>query len=193
MKYNIEFDEQLPARLKRIFYQVWKAYEPLHDHPLKLQYGNMKNMTMRAQPLTDHRFFFRRKRAYKIEIRRRITIDGEFELAGLPEPVIAGWFAHELGHLMDYYQRPWRELVGMAIGYLLSPIYRAGVERRADLFAIEYGFVEAIQATKRFILKKSNVPDVYLNRINKYYMTPEEIEEVMLGKAESNLFRDRIL
>jgi hypothetical protein len=70
---------------------------------------------------------------------------------------------------------------GWAIGY--SPTFRLGAERKADLFAIEHGFAEEINATKRFLLEDSNIPNSYKERLSKYYMTVEEVERIVLKRS----------
>ncbi len=148
---------------------------------------------MRAQPIINSSFFSRNKRAYKVEIRTRPQFSEGLKMKDLPEDVLVGWFAHEFGHLIDYLNRPWYNLVKLGIAYLTLPVYRMGIERRADLFAIEYGYVDYIQATKKFILEESSIPDRYLNRINKYYMTPEEIERITLDRKKTETDRDAVI
>ena len=148
---------------------------------------------MRAQPLINARFFTKSNRAFKIEIQTRPAFDPSFKMENLPENVLIGWFAHEMGHLMDYLNRPWYDLIKLGLAYAILPIYRIGVERRAHLFAIEYGYAKYIQATKHFILKESNIPDYYRSRITKYYMTPEEIEEIVLQRKQIETKRDSVV
>ena len=190
---NLHLPSDQAPQIKEAFTGAWRGFEPLHQHRIYLQVGRMQNVTMRAQPIIDWNFFDRSKRSYKVEIQPRPKFDPNFKLEELPLEVLIGCFAHELGHVMDYLQRPWYDLIKLGIAYTTLPIYKAGVERRADLFAIEQGFAPQIQATKQYILTESNIPDYYLNRINKYYMTPEEIEEIVLQQKGRSIERDRIL
>lgn len=100
--------------------------------------------------------------------------------AELPRQVLVGWFAHELGHVVDYHRRSFIGLLWFILGYVLFPTHRAGAERRADLFALEKGFGKELMATKLYILEQSGLPDSYKERIKKYYMSPDELELLLL-------------
>lgn len=105
------------------------------------------------------------------------------QIEELPREVLIGWFAHELGHIMDYRTRSVLSLLWFVMGYLLFPTHRMGAERRADLFALEQGFGPNLLATKTYILEHSNLPDAYKNRIQKYYLSPTELEDILQLKA----------
>ena len=62
-----------------------------------------------------------------------------------------------------------------------------GAERRADLFAIEHGFGTELMATKNFILDKSTLPERYKKRIRRYYLSPTELEELLVQQSEQLL------
>ncbi len=190
---NLVVAEDFPDKLKRTFAKAWTFYDSLHSHKIELRHLTLNNVSMRAQPKLNLHFFSKKRRQYKIEIQNRPQFEPSLKMEDLPEDVLIGWFAHELGHIKDYLNRSWLNLIKMGIGYLAFPAYKIGVERRADIIALEHGCVDYIQATKRFILEKSNIPDKYLGRINKYYLSPEEIEEIVLMKDKGNLFRDKII
>lgn len=193
MPSNLHIHHDIHLRIAQAFEEAWAGFQPLHQHPVHLKIGSMQNVTMRAQPLINWNFFSLSKRSYQVEIQPRPQFDPNFKMEDLPARVLVGWFAHELGHLMDYLSRPWYDIIKLGIAYSTLPIYKAGVERRADLFAIEQGFAEQIQATKKYILEESNIPDYYLDRINKYYMSPEEIEEIVLERKSGSVARDSLL
>ncbi len=191
---NLSIEKRIPEALQEAFLVTWKGYPALHEHPITLKYSSMKAMTMRAQPLLNVNFFSKVKRSYKIEVQPRPEFDRSLKLENLKQNVLIGWFAHELGHIMDYRDRHWSSLIKMGMAYALLPTFRIGVERKADIYAIENGFAEYIQATKHFILKESNIPDKYLSRINKYYLTPHEVEQIILGRdGDQSARRDSII
>ncbi|PHI18755.1 hypothetical protein CEQ90_16500 [Lewinellaceae bacterium SD302] len=100
----------------------------------------------------------------------------------LPDNVLIGWFAHELGHIVDYQRRTVLSMIKFILGYILLPTFRSGSERRADLFALKNGFGKELMATKLYILEQSPLPDKYKDRIKKYYMSPDELELLLLNK-----------
>ncbi|HKK77741.1 MAG TPA: hypothetical protein VJ953_21865 [Saprospiraceae bacterium] len=148
-------------------------------------------MTMRAQPKVNWRFFSRKRRSYQIDIQSSTRINESVNVSDLPEDVLVGWFAHELGHVMDYLNRSWPNMLRFGLGYLLFPTFRIGAERKADIYAIEYGFAKEIMATKLFLLNESSIPNSYKDRLTRYYLTPEEVEMMVYNKEEGTVFRDR--
>lgn len=183
----------LPTIIQEASSLALEGFSPLHDYKIFINATNLKGVTMRAQPVLNRRFFRKKHRCYKIDVQPQPAFGGDFNLGNLPKEVLIGWLAHEFGHLIDYLDRTWYGLVKMGIAYSLLPIYRAGVERRADLFAIKYGYATQIQRTKRFLLNESNIPNRYLNRINKYYMSLEEIDEILLNQERKLPGADTIL
>lgn len=189
---NLHFSKEIPEPIRAACLKAWEKFKPLHRHEVWIRPRNMKTVTMRAQPWLNRNFFFSARRGYHIDYQPFPSFGNIQSMQEVPEEVLVGWFAHEFGHLIDYLSRGWVNLIGFGMAYLWMPVFRTGVERRADLFAIEYGYGDAIQRTKAFILKESNIPDVYLNRINRFYMSPEEVSQVVLDQDEKTS-RDSIL
>lgn len=52
-------------------------------------------------------------------------------------------------------------------------------ERTADTFAVAHGMAKYILATKDFILNNASIAQHYKARIIKYYLSPEEIMELV--------------
>jgi hypothetical protein len=175
------------------FEKALSGYPELKKGRVQLRQISLRNMTMRAQPVVNLSFFNRSKRQYRIDMQEHTTSLHHVKLSKLEEDVLVGWFAHELGHIMDYLDRSWWDLIRFGLGYWLLPTFRLGAERKADLFAIEHGFAEEINATKRFLLDDSDIPNSYKDRLNKYYMTIEEVERVVLNRSDPENYRDRVI
>lgn len=148
---------------------------------------------MRAQPILNFQFWNRAKRHYRIDISNHTTLEHHVPLSELPEDVLVGWFAHELGHIVDYQHRTAIGMIRFGIGYFLMPTFRIGVERQADIYAIEHGFAEYLLATKTFILEQSSLPNHYKKRIQKYYMSPDEIAILLKQRESDDLKMDKII
>jgi hypothetical protein len=97
----------------------------------------------------------------------------------LPEEVLMGWLAHELGHIMDYLERSNLGMLGFGIAYISSHDTLRKAERRADAFAVRQGMGEYLIETRRFILRSTGMPKRYVQRIGDYYHGPKEIELLM--------------
>ena len=93
--------------------------------------------------------------------------------------MITGWLGHELGHVMDYRNRSSLGMVFFGIKYLFSKAHIKEVERAADTFAIMHGMGEYIIKTKNFILDHAQISETYKKRIRSFYMSPEEVMELI--------------
>lgn len=141
---------------------------------------NIKKSTMQAQPKFGSFFRRRKYRKYVILISEKFKItDQEFSTVNVPKDVLIGWIGHELGHIVDYQNRSNMNLIWFGIKYLFSPRHIIEAERAADTFAVMHGMEDFILATKNFILNRSGISPSYKLRIQKYYLSPEEIMEIV--------------
>jgi len=141
---------------------------------------NIKKSTMQAQPTASS--FLKRKgqRSYNIFISETVKISGEvIYTIDMPQEVLIGWIGHELGHVMDYKNRSNLNLMWFGVKYLLSDNHIATAERAADTYAVQSGMEQYILKTKDFILKQANLEQSYIARIKKYYLSPEEIMDII--------------
>lgn len=134
---------------------------------------------MMAQPVFKDLWRARKHRRYRVLVRRSFDLGGEwYTPADLPPEIRLGWFAHELGHIVDYQHRSGWGLVRFGWQYVFSRRFRKAAERSADLYAVEAGFGPALVATKNFILNHAGLPEVYKKTIRRYYPSPDEILEM---------------
>ncbi|MCB0638002.1 MAG: hypothetical protein KDC54_15340 [Lewinella sp.] len=180
---NLRFHHVDDEYIRSCFRDAYADFDLLHDHPLTLECLPLQHHTMRAQPIINWAFLHRATRHYRIQMSNHLAIAQYVRLAELPREVLVGWFAHELGHVVDYHRRTAAGLLQFVIGYVLFPGFRAGAERRADIYAIEQGFGEALMATKLYILEKSDLPNMYKDRIRRYYLSPTELEDMLYGES----------
>lgn len=135
---------------------------------------------MQAQPSFKSLFRSRSKREYFIFISERFKISGkEFKTIDVPSDVITGWIGHELGHVMDYEDRGTFNLIWFGLRYLYMEKHIVVAERTADTIAVNQGMGEYILKTKNFILNHADIDKNYKNRIKRYYLSPEEIMEIV--------------
>lgn len=167
------------SRIEGIFEDMVKNYPPLELQTIILEKIQIKKTTMRAQPKLRTYLGSKKNRKFKVQMNSRAYLMDSVRMDQMPDDVIAGWFAHELGHIMDYLDRSLGEMLFFGLRYLLSHDYRKEVEHRADEIAIEYGMAKEILATKRFILEHSGLPESYKNRIRRYYMTEKNVHALL--------------
>lgn len=166
-------------RINEAFLIVRKRFDYLKDVAVNLEHREIPSSSMRAQPVINTRFFDVNTRLYKIQVALVSKIDGKTAMDDLPQDVLVGWLAHELGHVCDYKNRPWWSMIIYAVLYVTSDKYKKKAEQRADEFAITNGFKQDILITKRYMLNHNEMDEKYKKQLEKYYYSPEDIEDLV--------------
>ncbi len=171
----------IPESIKEEAEIALSYYPELKDTPINFEFKKkIKKSTMQAQPTMGSLLKKKSKRAYNIFISETVNISGEvLYTKDMPKDVLIGWIGHELGHVMDYRDRSNLNLIWFGAKYLLSDNHIAEAERAADTYAIRSGMEKYILITKDFILSQANIDKAYIARIKKYYLSPEEIMEII--------------
>lgn len=174
--------------------EIALSYFPeLNGIPIEFKFKNsIKKSVMLAQPTWSGLLKSRSKRSYVILISKKFKISGEeFKTVNVPKDVLIGWIGHELGHVMDYQQRGNLNLMGFGIRYVMLKEFVKKAERAADSFAVSRGMSDYILKTKRFILNHANIDNTYKDRIKQYYLSPDEIMEMV--KEQDSLRENDLL
>ena len=183
-KHTIVFQNVQSPHLRRWFAETLAAYPELLPHPVYLRKLPTRYSTMRAQPVLNRYFWRRATRHYRVDFSSHLEVTEHVRVRELPREVIVGWFAHELGHLVDYLHRPWRGMVAFGLGYALWSRYMREAERRADTIAVDHGFGSEIIATKQYLMDHATLPAHYKKRLQKYYLSADEIEGLITAYEE---------
>lgn len=173
---NVIFENIADEKIRSSFLKVLHHYTSLHGYKIILRQKAIKSSTMQAQPVLNWLSFFGRISKYQIKLAIFVRDSQEIKVSELPKDVLTGWFAHELGHVVDYTPYSPLQMIGYGIKYLYSSRFKKEAEHEADRIAIRNGFKSEILQTKRFILENDFLTDSYKARINKYYMPIEEVE-----------------
>lgn len=171
----------IPKILETPIIEALSFYPQLKKVPITFKFkDDIKKSTMQAQPAWNSFFHLKIPRKYFILISKKFKITGQtYNTANLPQKVLTGWIGHELGHIMDYQTMNNVQLMKFGINYLFSEKSIVAAERRADTFAVKQGMVDYIMATKNFILNHAEISDQYKQRIKNFYLSPEEIMELV--------------
>ena len=174
-------DKKIPKSIQREVKMALMHYPELQNVPITFKFKrNIKKSVMQAQPTFGTLFKSTGQRNYTILISERFKITGEeFKTVDVPSDVLVGWLGHELGHIMDYQQRSGLNLIGFGFRYVFLKEYVKKAERAADAFAVSHGMSQYILKTKRFILDNSAINPTYKDRIKQYYLSPDEIMEMV--------------
>ena len=173
---SLHFENVESEKIKNSFKKVILRYRELHDCEITLVQGPLKSSTMQAQPLIRLANIFGRTNKYRVKLAKMVRDSKEIKVADVPADVLTGWFAHELGHLVDY--RPYSnfQMVLYGFRYLISDSFKTKKEHAADQIAISHGFRKELIATKRFILENDLVSEDYKDKIRRYYMPIKDVE-----------------
>lgn len=178
---NLIFQNVQSAQLRKWFAETLAAYPELQDRPIYLRKLSMKRSTMRAQPIINGSFFRRATRHYRVDFSDHLDVTEHVLVQELPREVVVGWFAHELGHIVDYLNRPVLGMISFGLGYALWSRYMRKAERVADTIAVNHGFGAEVRATKNYLLDHATLPPHYKKRLKKYYLSADELEGLILA------------
>ncbi len=178
MKKNVKI---YPNSLEAEVLKALSYFPDLENIPIEFKFKkNIKRSTMQAQPRFTKVLIPSHKREYIIFIKSHFRL-GEIDspIVDLPKDVLIGWLGHELGHIMDYERMSNFQLIKFGLSYLTSSKAIVNAERQADTFAIKQGMQDYIIKTKNFILNHADIPESYKNRMKKYYLSPEELMDLV--------------
>ncbi|WP_235982475.1 hypothetical protein [Gelidibacter maritimus] len=171
----------IPESISTEINKALEYYPDLKDTHIEFRFKkNIKKSTMQARPTFGSFFRTRKNRRYVILISETFKIsDKKFLTKDIPSDILIGWIGHELGHIMDYANRSKLNLIWFGIKYLLSDSHIIEAERAADTYAIRHNMEDYILKTKDFILNNADIKETYKLRIKKYYLSPEEIMDII--------------
>lgn len=183
---NMSAQHKIPESILEEVTTALAYYPTLKNTAIEFRFKkNIKKSTMQARPTFGSFFRSRKNRKYVILISETFKIsDKEFMTRHIPADIFIGWIGHELGHIMDYQNRSKLNLIWFGIKYLLSDNHIVEAERAADSFAVAFGMEDYILKTKDFILNHAEITQTYKDRIQKYYLSPEEIMELVKQRDE---------
>lgn len=192
---NFYAQKTIPESIEKEAKAALDYYPELEDAAIELRFKkNIKKSTMQARPKFSSFFRSKKNREYVILISEKFKIsDKEFSTKDIPSDILIGWIGHELGHIMDYQNRSKLNLIWFGIKYLFSDNHIIEAERAADTYAVDQGMETYILKTKDFILNHAEITPSYKLRIEKYYLSPEEIMDIVNKRDIEKLGSIKIL
>lgn len=175
--YNLNAKHIIPKSIEKEATIALSHYPKLSNTKITFKFKkNIKKSTMQARPTFGSFFRSKENREYVILISEYFKISNKrYKTKDMPSNILIGWFGHELGHIIDYKNRSNLNLLRFGFQYLFSSNYIVEAERAADCFAVAHGMEEYILETKNYILSHTEITESYRDRIEKYYLSPEEI------------------
>lgn len=174
-------NKNVPSLIRGEVAEVLAFFPELADVQIDFVFKKKINKCfMQAQPKWYGFFQSKSKRDYVIKISRSFQLEGSaIPIEEMPSDVLKGWFAHELGHIMDYQDRSAFSLMKFGFSYITSRKYMMEAERTADVKAIHCNLGEYLLSSKNFILNHTDIPLEYKEKINRFYMSAEEATELI--------------
>jgi hypothetical protein len=173
---KVKFKEVHNDKIKESFLEVLKKYDDLHDFSITLYQKRVKASTMQAQPIISFKNIFKGVKKYRIKLGIYVSNSDSLKVEDVPKKVLTGWFAHELGHLVDYLSYSSIGMIKYGLKYISSKSFKMKAEHEADYIAIKNGYKDEIIATKEWVLNHDLVGQKYKDVLNKYYLSIEQVE-----------------
>ena len=177
--------KQIPAELREVILKALSFYPKLQNIKIDFVFNeHIRKTVMQAQPRYTSMYRSRKRRTYLIKISRHFKLKGKkIPIQHLPVEVLVGWIGHELGHIMDYLKRNNWSMILFGIGYYTSKSFIMAAERVADTHAVNHGLGDYILATKDFIFHEAGMPEKYISRKKKLYLSPEEVMDIVENRS----------
>lgn len=173
--FSVQFSGDIHEKVKQCFLKVLGQYPSLHKYDIEVKRKTIKSSTMQAQPVFSLKGLFGGTPKYRIKLNKYVLDSDNIAIQDLPEEVIIGWFAHELGHLVDYETYSNTQMIWYGLKYLVSGAFRKQVEYEADYNALKSGFYDEVLASKRFLMN-NDIGENYVTKIKQFYLSIEDIQ-----------------
>ncbi len=164
-------------RIKTLFIKALSSYDFDKNTNIRLVKTSIKGSTMQAQPIFQIKSLLNGLTTYRIRLSEYVRGSNTMKVGELPDDVLIGWFAHELGHVLDYQNQSFLGMVGYGIKYVSSKAFRKKIEHRADQIAIEHGFHQEVLATKKFLFTHEEIDPTYRMKMKRFYMPLRDVEQ----------------
>ncbi len=170
-------NKNIPNEVSLAAAKALSFYPELDDYQIDFVFKkSLNNRVMQAQPKFKTLLANKQNRQYRIMMSKNLLMkDTTMILDQLPFEILVGWFAHELGHIMDYKERSSINLVRFGFNYITSTPFLKRSERKADAYAVKHGLGDQLIKTKNYILYKSNFTTAYKAKIEELYPSTEDI------------------
>lgn len=176
---TIGFKNVNSQNIRDAFEKATKGYPFLKDVEITVKTSKIKDATMQAQPVMRLNSLWKGITKFQIKLSAYVKDAPDQRVEDLPQEILVGWFAHELGHIADYQSRSGWEMIKFGIKYVTNGEFKREVEHSADFVAIANGFHEEIIAAKKFILDNEQLDEAYKRKIRTYYMSIDQVERCM--------------
>ena len=156
---------------KKIFNNTRSRFVELHNVNIEIVFTPMFLSTMNCRPRLASLVFPWRKRRYIISVNSRKNF-GRYSIPveSLSDEVLAGWFGHELSHVVQYEKMSLIELIAFPFKYFFNLDFRKNFEIEATHIAREIGFGNELSEVEKFLRNDRRVNKKYQERFRRFYI-----------------------
>jgi hypothetical protein len=164
-------------------------FPELRDLPIEFVVKNSYT-PLSATPNIGTLFLGGNRRKFRIVISEKSTQSmNPILLKNLSFNAQLGVLGHELSHIIDYLNKPWMELIAVALNYWINPKYHEWMEKKADLHTINQGLGWELYSYYRFARDLAEAtPEA--NWSNNFYL---HYNEVLFEMQKRSLYNEYFL
>ncbi len=159
--------------LTKIFQGVLSDYPEIKKNSVRLVFTEKKRHMMWARPTIKS--FFKKEMDYIVFVSKDMIYQKFMDT--LSQDAFVGWYAHELGHVVDYNMRGKLGVLWMGVEYMLFSKGRARMENRADKIAIEHGY--GCQLLASVNTSKAHLPNWKKKQVERFYLKRSQLEKLI--------------
>lgn len=177
----------VPKNLEKPVLQAIRFYPELKKTTIKIVYRNTKT-TMETRPSLLSLFCTSRK--YNIYVDNYVKNGNGILIKEVPYRAKVGVFGHELAHIIDYEKTSLFGIIKLGFRYLIKNDIDK-FEKRIDRLTIEKGLGDFLKEWSDYVLNKSKGSTTYKAYKRKNYLTPQEIDDILLVLAQMKPFLEQ--
>ncbi len=155
----------------KIFNNTKSRFVELHDVNIEMKPIPMYLATMNCRPAVTSFLFPFKKHNYIISVNSKKNFSRySIPIDSLNETMVTGWFAHELGHIVQYQKMNRGEFIIFPFKYFFNLNFRKKFEIEATDIARKIGFGNEFSEVEKFLRDDERVNKKYQERFKKFYM-----------------------
>ncbi len=161
----------MKENILKIFNNTRNRFIELHGVNIEIKSIPMCLATMNCRPHIASFLFPWGKHNYIISVNSRKNF-GRYSIPveSLSNEVLAGWFGHELSHVVQYEKMSLIELIAFPFKYFFNLDFRKNFEIEATHIARGIGFGNELSEVEKFLRSDRRVNKKYQERFKRFYI-----------------------
>ncbi len=154
-----------------IFNNTRNRFLALHKVNIEIVSTPIYLATMKCRPKITSFLLPWKKHDYVISVNSKKNFSRySIPIGSLNDIVLTGWFAHELGHIVQYEKMNLIEFITFPFRYFLDLDFRKNFEIGATDIARAIGFENEFSEVEKFLMNDGRINKKYRDRFKKFYV-----------------------